>query len=185
MVTDYEDNPPNVPARDRATLLPEPERDTSPEDLSLPSVMATLSPETMRGVDSEFSEAVRLLVQTGRELAAEREARREAAEQSAQRQQTLIDQQGEIVKILTRTEATAEANHKILSHHLDELKRALAHHDDKLVTHDSQLDQITTEMGALREDMANSVAGAIQQALAPYVERIEAIEQRCQVRNDS
>jgi len=172
----HEDPPPNEPPATRHTIIPEPDDDardrpTNPENLDIPEARTMFDSRFMSDRDSEFQEAVRVVAEVGRQLKKDREHRDRVANTSAENQAILIEQQRRVIEVLERTEKSTEANYKLIHSAVVSLQSTTSSHAE-------QLSILRNELDAIRQDLAEAIHRAIQEAVQPYVTKIETIERR-------
>lgn len=152
--------PPSEPCRD--TMPPGPDNEEAER------VMRTMLPAGLPSgalvdvSDSVIGRLIAEIAEAARVMLAERDARVAQAAASAQNQKTLIEQQGEIIKILQRTEQTTEANHAIQLAAIKRLQDSDRDQDGKIGAMQEAIERLKEEQLAAA-DRALEAAGQIAQ----------------------
>lgn len=183
----YKMRPMSEPPEDNAlTDAPPPEeRDTLPpeaDDAEAAARMRTMLPsngamkELVEASDSVIGDLIKQIADAARIMSQERADRAESAAISARNQTTLVQQQGEILEILQKTAKSTEANHELMLQAVRGLQDADVAQDRKLAGHGERLAALEGMIEQLRVEILSTLPEAVQLALAPYVDRLEALE---------
>jgi hypothetical protein len=136
---------------------PKPHRDAVNPPPSLPSAATA---------DSVFSDAVRQIVEAAHDIRAERESRRQFEQQQ-------LEHQERIIEAINRAERSGDANWKATQHQNETWRKVS---EAKEAQQDDRIASVERAIEALKAEVLAALPQAMTAILAPYIERIEALE---------
>lgn len=84
--------------------------------------------------------------------------------------------QGQILEAVQRAEQSQETNFKLVHSAIHNLQASDVAQNERLLEGDERFERIEKSITALRAEMLAALPLAVTEALAPYIERIEALE---------
>ncbi len=180
-------------SRTSQTLAPPPEPITSPTASAGPQATMRPPPKTydtsfLDQDDSVFSQAVKIVAAAANDINREREERRAYEAGEHETKKTLQEQQQEILAAVQQADRNSSANYQLLAGEMRRLKESDVAQDQKI----SQLEKNTDRLSAveraivdLKREILDALPHIMQEALTPYISRIEALEHEASRLRDS